>query len=119
MNLPSTGFARWEKAKELLKDFPSDIPAYIRLNIKHQDFLPPTALDEAVKLTEGKRCRFCLINLEKVEREEADGETLTIQQFQEESPLEIARMFAEQEGKSFDEDLIELFNQAVNTLDEE
>ena len=107
------------EAKELLKDFPSDIPAYIRLNIKHQDFLPPTALDEAVKLTEGKRCRFCLINLEKVEREEADGETLTIQQFQEESPLEIARMFAEQEGKSFDEDLIELFNQAVNTLDEE
>ena len=119
VNLPSTGFARWEEAKELLKDFPSDIPAYIRLNIKHQDFLPPTALDEAVKLTEGKRCRFCLINLEKVEREEADGETLTIQQFQEESPLEIARMFAEQEGKSFDEDLIELFNQAVNTLDEE
>lgn len=119
VNLPSTGFAQWEKAKELLKDFPSDIPAYIRLNIKHQDFLPPTALDEAVKLTEGKRCRFCLINLEKVEREEADGETLTIQQFQEESPLEIARMFAEQEGKSFDEDLIELFNQAVNTLDEE
>lgn len=119
VNLPSTGFAQWEKVKELLKDFPSDIPAYIRLNIKHQDFLPPTALDEAVKLTEGKRCRFCLINLEKVEREEADGETLTIQQFQEESPLEIARMFAEQEGKSFDEDLIELFNQAVNTLDEE
>lgn len=119
VNLPSTGFARWEEAKELLKDFPSDIPAYIRLNIKHQDFLPPTAQDEAVKLTEGKRCRFCLINLEKVEREEADGETLTIQQFQEESPLEIARMFAEQEGKSFDEDLIELFNQAVNTLDEE
>lgn len=119
VNLPSTGFAQWEKAKELLKDFPSDIPAYIRLNIKHQDFLPPTALDEAVKLTEGKRCRFCLINLEKVEREDADGETLTIQQFQEESPLEIARMFAEQEGKSFDEDLIELFNQAVNTLDEE
>lgn len=119
VNLPSNGFARWEEAKELLKDFPSDIPAYIRLNIKHQDFLPPTALDEAVKLTEGKRCRFCLINLEKVEREEADGETLTIQQFQEESPLEIARMFAEQEGKSFDEDLIELFNQAVNSLDEE
>lgn len=118
-NLPSTGFAQWKEAKELLKDFPSDIPAYIRLNIKHQDFLPPTALDEAVKLTEGKRCRFCLINLEKVEREEADGETLTIQQFQEESPLEIARMFAEQEGKSFDENLIELFNQAVNTLDEE
>lgn len=118
-NLPSTGFAQWEEAKERLKNFPSDIPAYIRLNIKHQDFLPPTALDEAVKLTEGKRCRFCLINLEKVEREEADGETLTIQQFQEESPLEIARMFAEQEGKSFDEDLIELFNQAVNTLDEE
>ena len=111
--------AQVSMAKELLKDFPSDIPAYIRLNIKHQDFLPPTALDEAVKLTEGKRCRFCLINLEKVEREEADGETLTIQQFQEESPLEIARMFAEQEGKSFDEDLIELFNQAVNTLDEE
>lgn len=119
VNLPSTGFAQWEEAKELLKNFPSDIPAYIRLNIKHQDFLPPTAQDEAVKLTEGKRCRFCLINLEKVEREEADGETLTIQQFQEESPLEIARMFAEQEGKSFDEDLIELFNQAVNTLDEE
>lgn len=119
VNLPSTGFAQWEEAKELLKNFPSDIPAYIRLNIKHQDFLPPTAQDEAVKLTEGKRCRFCLINLEKVEREDADGETLTIQQFQEESPLEIARMFAEQEGKSFDEDLIELFNQAVNTLDEE
>ena len=119
VTLPTAGFAEWEKAKELLRDFPNDIPAYIRLNVSSKDCLPQTAQDEAVKLTEGKCCRFCIINLEKQDVDDTEHGALSIQQFKEESPLEIARMFAEQEGKTFDEDLIELFNHVVNTLNEE
>ena len=51
VTLPTDGFTTWEEAKELLVKFPDNIPAYIRLNVEVDDFLPLEAQAE-----EDNRC---------------------------------------------------------------
>ena len=96
VTLPTDGLATWEEAKELLSKFPDDIPAYIRLNVEIEDFLPVGANDEAASLTKGKQCRFCCINAKRK-----------------------ARRYAEYEGISFDEEMQTMFNEVMDMVAEE
>lgn len=50
VNLPSDGFGSWDEVIELVKAFPLDNPAYIRLNVEVDDYLPPDAKAEAVSI---------------------------------------------------------------------
>ncbi len=111
VTLPTQGFALWEEAKELLRNYPNDIPAYIRLNVEIDDFLPVDAKAEAVKLTEGKQCRLCHINAKRKNINTDDVRTMTIQEFQEQQPIDIARHYAEYNGITFDDELQEMFRQ--------
>ena len=119
VTLPTDGFATWEEAKELLGKFPDDIPAYIRLNVEIDDFLPVEANAEATSLTDGKQCRFCCINAKRKAVGQEDVKVLTVQEFQEEKPIEIARRYAEYEGISFDEEMQVMFNEVVDMVAEE
>ena len=116
VTLPTTGTATWEEAKELLKNFPDDIPAYIRLNVEIEDFLPVEASQEAVALTEGKSCRFCHINAKRKAVEKTETKALTVQEFQSEEPIDIARRYADDMGETFDDEMKELFNETLNLL---
>ena len=119
VTLPTQGFASWEEAKKLLSNYPDDIPAYIRLNVEVDDFLPVEANAEADSLTTTKRCRFCHINSKrKSEGKDCEG-TLTVQEFRHEEPIEIARRYAGDIGIAFDEDMAELFNETLKLLDED
>lgn len=113
VTLPSKGFDSWDKALQLLKDFPDDIPAYIRLNVETDTFLPSNANMDAQAAATGKRCRFCVINARRKDRHTADEKVLTVEEFQEEKPIDIARRYAEDKGVDFDDDMQELFNQAL------
>ena len=119
VTLPPQGYASWEKAMQMLADFPQDNPAYIRLNISHESTLPPDATNEASRAVQAKQCRLCIINRERREAGTGTQETFSIQEFRQESPLEIACMYARQHGYVFDKDTIKLFNQAVNLVNEE
>ena len=119
VTLPTDGLATWEEAKELLSKFPDDIPAYIRLNVEIEDFLPVEANAEAASLTEGKQCRFCCINAKRKVVSQNDVKVLTVQEFQEEKPIEIARRYAEYEGISFDEEMQTMFNEVMDMVAEE
>lgn len=119
VTLPTDGLATWEEAKELLSKFPDDIPAYIRLNVEIEDFLPVEANAEAASLTEGKQCRFCCINAKRKAVSQNDVKVLTVQEFQEEKPIEIARRYAEYEGISFDEEMQTMFNEVMDMVAEE
>lgn len=119
VTLPTDGLATWEEAKELLSKFPDDIPAYIRLNVEIEDFLPVEANAEAASLTEGKQCRFCCINAKRKAVRQDDVQVLTVQEFQEEKPIEIARRYAEYEGISFDEEMQTMFNEVMNMVADE
>lgn len=119
VTLPTDGLATWEEAKELLSKFPDDIPAYIRLNVEIEDFLPVGANDEAASLTKGKQCRFCCINAKRKTVSQNDVKVLTVQEFQSEKPIEIARRYAEYEGISFDEEMQAMFNEVMDMVAEE
>lgn len=116
VTLPSEGLASWEMAKELLKNFPDDIPAYIRLNVEIDDFLPVEAQAEAVSLVKGKQCHVCHINAKRKTSSQTEAKVLTVQEFQAEQPIEIAKQYADYEGISFDEEMTNMFNELVNLV---
>ncbi len=116
VTLPTEGMASWEDAKKLLTCFPDDIPAYIRLNVEIDDFLPAEAHAEAIKLTKDKQCRFCYINAKRKNITKSEAKILTVQEFQEEAPIEIARNYAEYSGINFDEEMENLFNKAMEMV---
>lgn len=119
VTLPTEGFATWEETKKLLMEFPDDIPAYIRLNVEIDDFLPVEATEEAAKLTNGKQCRFCNINAKRKNAGESEAKVLTVQEFQSEEPIEIAKRYAEYIGVNFDEELTAMFNEAIKMVDDD
>ncbi len=116
VTLPTEGVATWEEAKQLLADFPNDIPAYIRLNVEIDDFLPVEATAEANALTEGKDCRFCHINAKCKLTKQAEAKVLTVQEFQMEEPIDIAKRYAEDIGVTFDEEMAVLFDETLRMI---
>lgn len=119
VTLPTEGLATWDEAKTLLAAFPNDIPAYIRLNVEIEDFLPVEANAEATTLTEGKLCRFCHINARRKAVQRAETKVLTVQEFQSEAPMDIARRYAEDLGITFDEEMIDLFDEVLEMIEED
>lgn len=116
VTLPTDDFTSWEEAKQQLQDFPSDVPAYIRLNVEIDDFLPAEANLEAANLTKGKKCRFCCINTRRKLRASARQKAMTVQEFQAEAPIDIARRYAEDCGIPFDEELTDMFKAITQQL---
>ena len=119
VTLPSEGLATWETALDLLDKFPNDIPAYIRLNVVIDDFLPVEAQAEAIKLVEGKQCQFCHINAKRKASSQSDVDVLTVQEFQAAKPIEIAKQYAAYEGIDFDEEMTDMFNEVQNMVADE
>lgn len=116
VTLPTEGRATWDEAKALLGQFPDDIPAYIRLNVKIDDFLPVEAYTEALSMIEGKQCRFCQINAKRENTSQAEANVLSVQEFQSEDPIEIAKRYAEYEGVVFDDEMTAMFNEALEMV---
>lgn len=119
VTLPKDGVATWKDAKDLLEDFPNDIEAYIRLNVEVDNFLPVEANAEALLLTEGKKCRFCVINTHRLKKDRREAKVMSVQEFKTEKPIDIAERYAEDIGVEFDDDMNELFNETLALLKEE
>jgi len=117
VTLPAEGWADWAEAKRLLADFPPEVPAYLRLNVEVEDFLPPEAHAEAAALAEGKQCCFCCVNARRRTRNAARFEGLSVQEFREERPADIARRYAEDSGLPFDDELLALFDEAARQVE--
>lgn len=116
VTLPTEGMATWQDAKKMLKAFPDDIPAYIRLNVEIEDFLPAEAYSEAQRLADGKKCMVCHINAKRRKQETTDVKTITVQEFQSESPIQIARRYADDIGIEFDDEMQQLFNETLRLI---
>ena len=119
VTLPAKGGADWDDAMALLNDFPSDIPAYIRLNV-NEGTLPPDARAQAIIACEGKECDFCIINLvrRRTTAEMAENTDFTISELQTKNPTEIARIYSDRQGVDFDAELTEMFNIALSNIEE-
>ena len=117
--LPIQGFAAWDDVKQQLTHFPADLQCYIRLNVEVTDHLPSDARQQALEATEGKQCRFCYINATRAKTEtQRQTQELTVQEFQQMPPIEVARMFAHDTGAVFDEQMEQMFNQTLQALND-
>ena len=119
VTLPKDGVATWEEAKNLLEKFPNDIEAYIRLNVEVDNFLPVEANTEALLLTEGKKCRFCVINTQRLKKDRREARVMSVQEFKTEKPIDIAERYAEDIGVEFNDDMKELFKETLALLKDE
>ena len=119
VTLPTEGVAKWEDAKALLKNYPNDIEAYIRLNVVEDDFLPVEANAEAQLICEDKKCRFCVINSHRVKNNQREAKVMSVQEFKTEEPIGIAERYAEDLGIEFDDDMKEMFNETLRALKDE
>lgn len=119
VTLPTEGVATWEDAKELLKKYPNDIEAYIRLNVEADDFLPVEANAEALLICEEKRCWFCVINSRRLKKNRREAKVMSVEEFKTETPIGIAKRYAEDIGIDFDSDMKELFNETLAALKDE
>lgn len=119
VTLPTEGVVTWEKAKELLENYPDDIDSYIRLNVEVVDFLPVEANAEALLICEKKKCRFCFINSRKPKNNRREAKVMSVQEFKTEEPIGIAERYAEDLGIEFDSEMKEMFNEVLATLKDE
>ncbi len=121
VSVPADGFTDWDEGLRMLKDFPSDLPCYLRLNVEIDDFLPAEANAAIASALEGKACRFCRINARR-KAASTTGESsrsYTLAEFQALSPLELAERYTSDAGIDFPDDLRTLFSEAVESIDNE
>ena len=115
VTLPARDAASLDDALSLLRGFDADSEAYIRLNVAVDGLLPPTANADAIAATEGKQCRFCLINALRIAKdgESSEPSGMTVSELQRIEPCDLARGYAESKGLTFDADL---FAEVVRSL---
>ena len=121
VTLPLEGFAEWEEVRQQFEAFPDDISAYIRLNVLVDGHLDVGANDEAKQIAARKQCRYCLINAKrKAQLAQSGGlQSLTTTEFQQMTPVEVAKRYLESKGETFDEELTVLFNEVMKGIDDE
>ena len=117
VTLPTKGFTTWEEAKELLQNFPNDSRAYIRLNIEIEDFIPVDANATAINIAKTKQCKFCYINAKrKTQINSEEISTMTIEEFQNESPINIVKRYTKDTNTIFNDEMIELLNAVIEEV---
>ncbi|MDD6437703.1 MAG: exonuclease subunit SbcD [Prevotella sp.] len=119
VTLPTEGTVAWNEAKKLLEHYPDDIEAYIRLNVEVDGELPAEANAEAQLITQGKKCRFCLINAHRQSCQTGEMRMMSVQEFKTQNPIDIAQRYAEDLGMDFDDDLREMFNETLRAVSED
>lgn len=120
VTLPSAGeTVTWDEAKALLADYPNDIPAYLRLNVEVDGFLPAGAREEAESLIKDKQCALLHINAKRPEATRNSGSALTVDELKTIAPVDLVRRYAAGKGISFTEDMEAIFKQAVDAVNEE
>ena len=119
VTLPTEGTVAWNEARKLLEHYPDDIEAYIRLNVEVDGELPAEANAEAQLITQGEKCRFCLINAHRQSRQSGEMRMMSVQEFKTQNPIDIAQRYAEDLGMDFDDDLREMFNETLRAVSED
>lgn len=119
VNLPSDGFAPWEEVKKLVTEFPKDLPSYVRVNVEVEDTLPPEVSAELRAIFAEGQGRFCHINSRRQKDAAAERKTLSVSEFRAMEPLEVARLYATDSGREFDEELENLFREVESEIKED
>ena len=99
----------------------SDIQgAYIRLNVKVDDYLPSGAMERSASVVSARQGRFCEIRKTVPATSAAPSHKMTIEEFNDKSPLEVAsQYFLEKFNREMTEQEKEMFNVVYQLVQEE
>lgn len=124
VTLPTDGFTSLDAAIEKLEQYPDDIPAYIRLNVEIENYLP-SGSDERARKTitdNNKRCTFIRINSKRkiadAHGNENSQEGMNIDEFLKMAPIDLLKQYAADSQLTFDEEMQGLFNEAKQQNEE-
>lgn len=117
VNIPAEGHAVWADVIKELKDFPADVPAYVRLNVllKENGLLPYNKDAQIEAALKGKLAKYAAINpTREVITTEQNAESalgsLTMQELQKIDHKTVMKEFAKSEGFTFSDEFEEMFN---------
>lgn len=118
VTLPADGsFLPWDEVLAMLADHRPDGEEYIRLNVLIDKPLPENRHQLLREATDNKPCVVCRIN---AKRSAVSGGTQstkrTLQEFQQESPLTIAREYAAYIGSPLSDSMLSLLNDVYNQV---
>ena len=118
VNIPQEGFAKWEEVKREFKNYPDNIPSYIRLNVEVENYLTSGANDEASMIASEKDCRFCIINAKRKEsvQKEKERQVFTTSEFKQLDTTDVARMWIESKGDTFDDEMKEIIEEVKRDI---
>ena len=119
VTLPKEYPTDWETALALLREFPADRKAYVRLRVESDGTLPIGANEMAQEAAKGKNCRYCYIHHTRRGETKHEEKRLTVTEFQEMNPIDVARRFFEEKGMAFDDDIREMFETAARAVEED
>jgi exonuclease SbcD len=119
VTLPTKGFGKWEDVKALLEGFPKDKPAYLRLNVEVDDYLPKSAQEEAKAILKDTPVKFTYINSRRKQVADGKQKSVTVAEFQAMAPLSVAEMYARDKGIEFTDALKQLFRDAESQVKSE
>ena len=121
LTLPDNGeYATWSEAKELLAAVPNGVHAYVRLRVKYDDTFPSNAQSEAMQIVNDKVCRFCYIQLLRDEEDKNNGvKAVTVSEFAELSPIDVAENYFQAKQVAFDEEIRNALQEILIEIQEE
>lgn len=117
VNIPAEGHMVWADVIKAVREFPADVPAYLRLNVllTENSLLPYNKDAQIEEALRGKAAKYAAINptREVVETTEESQEalgTLTMQELQNLDHKKVMTEFARSEGFRFTDEFEEMFN---------
>ena len=116
--LPADAPVPLEQALQELKAFSDNIPAYIRLNVATQGYVPADARSKAADAAQGKACRFCVFKVTNTTPQATiERQQMTVAQLRQTNPLDVARSYIlEKTGVPMTVEQEQMFNEAVQRV---
>lgn len=113
ITLPIEGTATFEESLNLIKELPSDLQAYIRLNVEIDDFLPIQAREKVLESIREKKCRFCTFNIfrKEVWGDDRTKTKVTVSEFREMEPIEVAQKYASELNINLSEEQLRMLKE--------
>ena len=110
----------FDDALQLLQKLDSDEPAYIRLNVSVERFLPHGAQERTALALADKSCRFCEIKKTLTTAVLQQATQMTIEEFNTKAPIDIANQyFKDKLGEEMSDDQKKMFEQIYQLVNEE
>ena len=125
VSIPAVGHAPWKEVIAELKKFPSDIQAYIRLNVLLKDseqmpFDKDRQIEEAMA---GKAARYAVTTPTREsqvseERRQNAMKAITVEELQKLDPATVLKSYAESQGCTFSDNFQEMFNTVYKNIND-